>query len=534
MAYNRRAILAGTSVALLAGGAASRPARAAGAEPIAVTASGRLRGAWNRDVAVFKGVPYGGPTSGAGRFRPPAPVASWAGVRDALAFGASSPQGQPAASAGAARPRNALNDQPISDDCLFLNVWTRGLADGKRRPVMVWLHGGGFSAGTGSWPSTDGTRLAERGDVVVVTLNHRLSAFGFLYLAELGGAELADSGNAGMLDIVQALRWVKQNIAAFGGDPGNVTIFGESGGGAKVSVLMGMPAAKGLFHRAIVQSGAHLTGLGREEATENARLVMTALGLAPGEVDKLQAAPIDALLGAIITAQRTPGRTPASFSPVLDGRSLPAHPWLDGAPAISADVPVLIGSTRTETTLLVGAADPSTFDLDAASLRAKLAPWLKGADMEAVIAAFQAADPKATPSDLFFAITTDLRVRKQSWALADRKAAQGRAPVWMYELHFDQSARMRSPHAMDVPLVFDNPPAGAIPGTVDVAAAMASSWIAFARHGDPNNAAVPKWPAYTAGDHAAMLFEPTPRLARHWRDDERAALAALPTMRVDR
>jgi para-nitrobenzyl esterase len=167
-------------------------------------------------------------------------------------------------------------------------------------------------------------------------------------------------------------------------------------------------------------------------------------------------------------------------------------------------------------------------------LRTKLASWLKGADIEAVIAAFQKADSKATPSDLFFAITTDLRVRKQSWTLADRKAGQGGAPVWMYELHFDQSAKMRSPHAMDVPLVFDNPPAGAVEGTVEVAAAMASSWIAFARTGNPNNAAVPKWPAYTGADHAAMLFEPKPRVAHHWRDDERAALAALPVMRVDR
>ena len=534
MSYNRRAVLAGGALALGGAGLVSGPARAAGEAPVATTASGKVRGAWNRQVAVFKGIPYGGPTAGAGRFKPPAPVAAWTGVRDALAFGASSPQGQPAAMAGAERPRNPLNDQPISDDCLFLNVWTRGLADGKRRPVMVWLHGGGFSAGTGSWPSTDGTRLAERGDVVVVTLNHRLSAFGFLYLADLGGAAFADSGNAGMLDIVQALNWVKQNIAVFGGDPGNVTIFGESGGGAKVSVLMGMPAAKGLFHRAIVQSGAHLTGLGKDEATENARLVMKALDLAPGDVAKLQAAPIDDLLSAVIKAQRTTGRTPASYSPVLDGRILPAHPWLDGAPAISANVPVMIGSTRTETTLLVGAADPSTFDLDATSLRTKLAGWLKGADMEAVIAAFQTADPKATPSDLFFAITTDIRVRKQSWTLADRKAAQGKAPVWMYELHFDQSARMRSPHAMDVPLVFDNPPAGAVAGTVEVAAAMASSWIAFARTGNPNNAAVPKWPAYTAADHTAMLFEPKPRLAHHWRDDERAALAALPVIRVDR
>jgi para-nitrobenzyl esterase len=240
------------------------------------------------------------------------------------------------------------------------------------------------------------------------------------------------------------------------------------------------------------------------------------------------------LLGATIAAQKTPGRTPASYSPVLDGRALPAHPWLDAPPAMSARIPVLIGSTRTETTLLVGAADPSTFELDAAGLRTKLAPWLKGADMEAVIATFQKADPKGTPSDLFFAITTDIRVRKQSWALADRKASQGVAPVWMYELHFDQSARMRSPHAMDVPLVFDNPPEGAVAGTPEVAAAMASSWIAFARTGDPNNAAVPAWPAYSAADHAAMLFEPRPRLAHRWRDDERAALAALPVMRVDR
>jgi para-nitrobenzyl esterase len=528
---NRRKLLTASSGAslLLAAGAA----HGQGAGPVVETREGKLRGVSNGGVSVFKGVRYAEPPTGAHRFRRAEPLKPWTGVRDALAWGKSAPQGDPRGPAP--RPGGlTLNDQPVSDDCLFLNVWTRGLNDGKKRPVMVWLHGGGFSSGSGGWPSTEGTHLAERGDVVVVTLNHRLNAFGFLYLAELGGPAFADSGNVGMLDIIDALSWVRRNIAHFGGDPGNVTIFGESGGGAKVSVLLGMPAAKGLFHRAIIQSGAHLTGLSPAEATENARLLLAEVGLGPHDVAKLQTAPVDNVLIALAKAQRRAFGPSASYSPVRDGRNLPRDPWLQAPPAISADIPIMIGSTRTETTLLLGAADPSLFDLDAAGLRTRLKPWLKNLDVETVIAAFQQATPQATPSDLFFDITTDVRVRQQSWLLAERKISQNAAPVWMYELHFDQSARMRSPHGMDVALVFDNPPGDGRPGTKEVAAAMSSAWIAFARSGNPNSPATPAWPPYSLERREVMLFEPQSRVASGWREHERAALAALPVMRVDR
>ncbi|MDZ7679211.1 MAG: carboxylesterase family protein [Acidimicrobiales bacterium] len=311
----------------------------AGAVPIASATSGAVRGT-DEGIAVFKGIPYGT----AERFMAPTPPKPWSGTRDALGFGNRSPQADDvgAALGGPADPA------PMSEDCLALNVWTPGL-DAGRRPVMVWFHGGGFSSLSGSSPMYDGVSLCQRGDVVVVTLNHRLNLFGFCYLAELGGERFADSGNAGMLDLVLALRWVRDNIATFGGDPDNVTVFGESGGGAKVSVLMGMPEAEGLFHRAIVQSGVHLHAQSPEQATANATKLMEQLDLAPDQVDQLTTMPFEHLTEALARlAPRTWGEV--AFNPVADGVNLPRSPWLPDAPECSAQVPMIISSTRTETT----------------------------------------------------------------------------------------------------------------------------------------------------------------------------------------
>ncbi len=328
---NRRAAL--RTVAGVSGAAAARfgPAPSVWAQPaapVATTTAGQIRGFTDGGIHVFKGVRYGADTA-ARRFLPPVPPAPWTGVRDAIEFGAVAPQG---------------GTRPISEDCLHLNVWTAGLRDGARRPVMVYFHGGAYSGGTSNELETDGARLSRRGDVVVVTVNHRLNAFGYLYLAELGGPDLKDSGNAGMLDLVLALQWVRDNVAEFGGDPKLVTIFGHSGGGAKCATLMAMPAARGLFHRVITQSGQQITASRRETATKHARQVLDALKLSPDRVGELRTMPMEALVKV--------SRAPQYLGPVNDGGSLPRDPFDPDAPPQSAQIPMILGNTRGETRTL--------------------------------------------------------------------------------------------------------------------------------------------------------------------------------------
>jgi para-nitrobenzyl esterase len=271
---------ASTLLAAASAGTFSRFARAAEAgEAVVETTSGKVRGAVAGRISIFKGVPYGASTGGVNRFMPPVKPTPWKGTRDALVYGATAPQ-----SLGSVRPGSPEE----SEDCLVLNVFTPATNDRTKRPVMVWLHGGGFSTGSGSGPILDGTNLAQSGDVVVVTINHRLNVLGFTYLSEQGGADFALSGGLGMLDIVAALRWVRDNIAHFGGDPNLVTIFGQSGGGRKVATLMSMPTAQGLYHRAIVESGAVLRLTSPEDAIQYSQLLLTELGLKPGQVRDLQ------------------------------------------------------------------------------------------------------------------------------------------------------------------------------------------------------------------------------------------------------
>jgi para-nitrobenzyl esterase len=511
--------------------------------PVVETTSGKVRGTRVRGVDVFKGVPYGAPTSGAGRFAAPQPAPPWPGVRDALAYGPACPQ-QPVTGVLALE---GSNDAEQSEDCLVLNVWTPEAAPadhpGGRRPVMVWFHGGGFSSLSGSSALYDGTNLCHRGDVVVVTVNHRLHVFGFLYLAELGGSRFAASGNAGMHDLVLALRWVRDNIERFGGDPANVTIFGESGGGGKVSVLMGMPSAAGLFHRAIVQSGSHLHAWSPEAATANASTLLGALEFDPGDLDRVHEVPVpDLVAAARAVAGRRRADKPIGFSPVVDGDALPREPWKPDAPGCSASVPLLISSTRTETTLLTAGADPSLFELAEADLPRRLKRWLPEGTAAEVVAGFRAIHPDVSPSELFFLITTDRYARGPGWAQADRKAAQGAAPVWHCELTWDTPAgggKWLSPHTLDLPLMFDNVLhtrsfAGRSEAAQAVSEQMAESWLAFARSGDPANPAIPEWPAYTVDAPVTMLFDIESRVARDWRRAERDVLAGLPLFEVNR
>ena len=322
--------------------------------PVVEIASGKLRGASSGGIHAFKGIPYGAPTGGANRFMPPQPPAPWAGVRDALAYRGHAPQ-SPTRAGSAARSCATMlgpaDATPEGEDCLTLNVWTPGL-DAAKRPVMVWLHGGAFAYGSGNRAVTDGANLARRGDVVVVSVNHRLNIFGYLHLADIGGERFAHSGNAGSLDLVAALEWVRDNIAQFGGDPGNVTIFGESGGGGKVSVLLAMPAARGLFHRAVIQSGATIRVSTRERGNALAEAVLKELGAATAT--GCRSVPLDKLLAAIAPASRAvgPTRWPLldryDFGPVVDGTDLPQQPFDPDAPPIADDIPLLIGGTREE------------------------------------------------------------------------------------------------------------------------------------------------------------------------------------------
>jgi para-nitrobenzyl esterase len=523
MQADRRVVLGGA--AALTALAAAGPVLAADG-PEAATAYGRVRGEVEDGINVFRGIPYGAPTGGGGaRFQAPKPPKPWNGVRETTKFGDQCPQ---TAFPGVPVWASWARSVGTSEDCLSVNVWTPGLRDGVKRPVMVWMHGGGFSLFNGSSPAYDGVRLAKRGDVVVVTLNHRLNAFGYLYLAEIGGAEFADSGNVGQLDLIEALKWVKDNIAEFGGDPGRVTIFGESGGGAKVSTLLAMPAAKGLFHRAIIQSGPGLTGLTPAAATKTAKALMEAIGA--GGAGDLQRAPYNRIVDGLEKLNKA---GMVDFGPVVDGKNLPRDPFTPDAPAITADVPVIVGYNATETTILF--PPPGAFDLDWAGLKTQLTTAIPGADADKVIADFRRLRPSATASDIYFNITTLHWMGAGSWTLAERKSALGQAAAYLYRVEFQTSVgRLRSPHALEIPLVFDTVGKSASllgPVAADaqlVADQMSAAWIAFARTGSPNAPGLASWPRYDTRSRSTMIFNVTSRAVNDPYAEERQIIAALP------
>lgn len=510
----RRTLLAGAAGLMLA-----PPALAQMSDPSGNTKYGRVRGYSVDGISAFKGIPYAATTAGT-RFMPPVPPAPWADFRDAVDFGNQSPQ------MGADRPSvyaSWSNPRPESEDCLVLNVYTPKMRDGKKRPVMVWFHGGGFTSGSASSHYADGTRLAKRGDVVVVTVNHRLNAFGYLYLAHLDPA-LADSGNVGSLDMIAALEWVRDNINEFGGDPGNVMIFGQSGGGGKVSVLMAMPKAQGLFHKAVVQSGSGITSTLPAAAQASTAKVLAALKLQPGDVGKLRTMPMAELSKALVDSG-------ATFGPVLDGRSVPRHPFQPDAPAISKSVPMLIGSAKDETTSLVGGRDESLFNLTWETLPARLSPEMRPMDGAKVIAEMRRIMPNAKPSDIYFSATSENRFRKRSILQAERKAAQGGAPAFMYTFDWEtpvDGGKWKAPHSIEHAMVFDNVAksasmVGTGPDAQKVADTVSETWIRFARTGDPG------WAPYTPEKRTTMVFNVESKVVDDPRKAERLLFASAAT-----
>ena len=494
------------------------------------TAFGKVQGFTNSGVEVFKGIRYGAPPIGPLRFQPPQKPKPRKDVADATGFGPPAIQMAPRLSSSPAtdfaRQLTTIYPTPAeikiqNEDCLFLNVWTPGAGAGKR-PVMVWLHGGGYAYGSGAWPIYDGANLAKKGDVVVVTLNHRLNLFGYLYLGDLANGKYAQSGNAGMLDLVAALEWVRDSIEAFGGDQGNVTIMGESGGGAKVSTLLAMPRAKGLFHRAIIQSGPGLRGVPAEAATRIAKGLLDELKIGAADIKALETIPATDIVAAGVAAAMQAGGPMAGMmriAPVVDGVVLPSDPFTPAAPAISAAVPILIGSNKDEMTLFT-AGEPWFGTLTETQL-AERAKALAGTKSEALLAAFRKLHPDYSPTYLLVQLMTAPTMFVGSITLAERKAAQNSAPAYMYYLVWETPVannRFRSPHTLDIPLMFSNVDKARVlvgPGEQPeiVARQMSDAWLAFARAGNPNAASLPNWPAYTAERRATMLFDVESRVA---------------------
>ncbi|MBB3360001.1 MULTISPECIES: carboxylesterase/lipase family protein [unclassified Novosphingobium] len=494
------------------------------ATPIVKTTNGPVRGRYELSgTLAFKGLRYAAPPVGALRFRPPQPLQPWTDVADAGRFGASAIQ--------AHGQRDAPFDETQSEDCLFLNVWTQGLDQPK--PVMVWLHGGAFSSGAGTRPTYWGDHFARDG-VVLVSVNHRLNVFGFAQLPDSWGPDYRSSGLAGLLDIVAALRWVRDNIAQFGGDPSNVTLFGESGGGAKVSLLMGMPDAKGLFHKAAIQSGADLDATPRAYATALGGALLDKLGVKPGDVQGLAAVPtqtiFDSQQAAVdAVAKLAPtGFLTGDFTPSIDGKALPRGPFTPDASPLCADIPLIIGTNKDEGTMFAlgdkSLATATDADLEAAI--AKLLPRKTGE----VVAALREAYPGYSPGDLITAFNGNRMFWTNSILLAERKVRQG-SPVWMYRMDWETpvfGGRLKAGHAVELSFVFgthDNIRdfVGPGPGPDRMAAQMHPAWVAFAKTGNPQHPGIPSWPAYNLAQRQTMIFNLQSRVA----SDPHAALRRL-------
>jgi para-nitrobenzyl esterase len=506
-------------------------------EPIIETRRGRVRGTVEGDVRVFRGIPFAKPPVGPLRFGPPEAPEPWPGVRDATRFGPASHQ----ANRPLAPILGILVDEE-SEDCLTLNVWTPAPGDGARRPVMVWIHGGAWVIGSGSERTYDAAHLVRRGDVVVVTINYRLGPFGFLRTRELGGG-LDATGNEAMLDQVAALEWVRDEIAAFGGDPGNVTVFGESAGSVNIACLLTMPRARGLFHRAVLQSGSLNLTRPPAVALDAARQVLGELGIAPEHAHRLRDVPAKDLMAA---ANAVAGRSVIPpFSPVADGDLIPARPFAAIAAGSARGVPLIVG-TNLEEMKLYRFLDPSLEELDEAALLKRCGLLFPGtgpdgrAHAERAVEAYRSArrtrGEDISAVETWLAISTDHVFRAGALKLAELHARHT-PDVFVYQFAWKGAEPGRpqgAVHALDLPFVFGTlatseigAVAGRTPAANVLSGQMQDAWIVFARSGRPGAAGLPEWPAYAPPRRATMVLAAPPGLVDAPQEPERAVWDAL-------
>lgn len=545
---DRRDFLRGAAKTAVAGSALSSgfplflatPANARAASSVIIeTPLGRLRGQSVEGVASFKGVPYAASTAGANRFRPPVALSPWTGEKEAIAFGASAPQVSGPSPAEFAWYWSSV---PASEDNLSLSVYTPGVNDGRRRPILVWLHGGAFAIGAGTSPGFDGSHLAKSQDVVVVSINHRLNLFGSLFTGENQDQLSPESGNLSVLDQIAALKWVRDNAAAIGGDANNVTIFGQSGGAAKVAVLLGTQKAKGLFHRAVIQSASGAWRLATpESAARSAHTLLAEFDLTVKDAAKLRDVPVEKLLAALGKVAAKNGV--ADFRPTLDNVVFNQHPFDPAASDISADIPLLIGNTAQEATFFL-AGDPKNFSLSAEQVhnRVKRFIGLDDSGTGRLIAAYRETHAEVSPSEALIAIAGDYNYVLPTLLVADRKAAQKRAPVYTYRFDWKSPARdgvLGSPHTAEVPFIFGTLDEAATlikgsPDRFEVRDRIGEIWSNFARTGRPHTSVIADWKPYQGEERATALIGAGWRIVNDPARTARAAFAGQPPYEYSR